>query len=92
MASRAVFGCLSAPPAGDRGPLPARAGDDDQQVPLDTKILRGILEGLGLRRDGDAINYQERAPLVIPPSHDLPPPEKPMPRLPTIRPGRTIPT
>jgi hypothetical protein len=55
-------------------PAPARAGDDD--VPLDTKIIRGLLESLGLRRDGEAINYQERAPLVIPPRLDLPPPEK----------------
>jgi hypothetical protein len=54
--------------------LPARAADDD--VPLDKKIMRGIMESLGLRRDGEAINYQERAPLVIPPSRTLPPPEK----------------
>jgi hypothetical protein len=53
---------------------PARAADDD--VPLDKKIFRGIMEGLGLQRDGEAINYQERAPLVIPPSRVLPPPEK----------------
>lgn len=53
---------------------PARAADDD--VPLDTKILRSIMESIGLRRDGEAINYQERAPLVIPPSRTLPPPEK----------------
>jgi hypothetical protein len=52
--------------------LPARAEDD---VPLDTKILRSILEGLGLERaDRDPINYQERPPLVLPPSHALPPP------------------
>ena len=54
-------------------PAPARAADD---VPLDTKILRGLLEGLGLKKDGDAIYYQERAPLVIPPGKILPPPEK----------------
>jgi hypothetical protein len=54
--------------------LPARAADDE--VPLDKKIFRGVLESLGLRRDGEAINYQERAPLVIPPSRTLPPPEK----------------
>lgn len=53
---------------------PARAADDD--VPLDSKILRSILESIGLRKDGEAINYQERAPLVIPPSRTLPPPEK----------------
>ena len=55
-------------------PCRRRAADDD--VPIDTKIFRGILEGLGLRKDGEAINYQERAPLVIPPSRALPPPEK----------------
>ena len=56
-------------------PTLARAGDDDD-TPADTKFLRGILEGIGLQRDGAAgINYQERAPLVIPPNHDLPPPE-----------------
>ena len=56
-------------------PAPARAADDD--VPVDQKFLRGIMEGLGFKRDGEAtINYQERAPLVLPPSRDLPPPEK----------------
>ena len=54
--------------------LPARAADDG--VSLDNKVYRGILEGLGLRKDGEAINYQERAPLVIPPSRALPPPER----------------
>lgn len=56
-------------------PTPARAADDEE-VPLDSKIFRGILESLGLRRDGEGINYQERAPLVIPPSRALPPPER----------------
>jgi hypothetical protein len=51
----------------------ARAGDSD--VPIDTKIFRGIMEGLGLQRDGQGINYRERPPLVIPPSRNLPPPE-----------------
>jgi hypothetical protein len=52
--------------------VPARAEED---VPLDTKIFRGIMESLGLKRDGEGINYQERGPLVIPPRLDLPPPE-----------------
>ncbi len=52
--------------------LPARAEED---LPVDRKIMRGIMEGLGLQRDGEAINYQERAPLVIPPSRNLPVPE-----------------
>ncbi len=55
-------------------PTIARAADDN--VPIDTKILQGLLEGLGLKRDGQAgIDYQERAPLVVPPSRDLPSPE-----------------
>ena len=57
-------------------PGTARAADDG--LPVDTKIMRGIMEGLGLRRDGDAaIDYQERAPLVLPSGRTLPPPEKP---------------
>ncbi len=53
----------------------ARAGDDDD-VSIDQKVYRSIMEGLGLKRDGEAtINYQERGPLVLPPSRNLPPPE-----------------
>ena len=56
--------------------VPARAGDDDDWI--DSK-LRGILEGIGLRRDGDkTIDYHERSPLVIPSTTtQLPPPENP---------------
>lgn len=54
---------------------PARAADDEQT--FDQKIVRGIMDGLGFKRDGEAgINYQERAPLVIPSSRDLAPPEQ----------------
>lgn len=56
-------------------PAQVRAADDD--VPVDQKVMRSIMDGLGLKRDGEAtINYQERGPLVLPPSRDLPPPEK----------------
>jgi hypothetical protein len=55
-------------------PTPARAADDD--MPLDSKILRGLMEGIGLQKEEKIINYQERAPLVIPPSKTLPPPER----------------
>jgi hypothetical protein len=73
--SRAAFGCLLGAALLAPG-TPARAGDNDDNVPLDTKIIRGILEGIGLRRDGsEGIAYRERAPLVLPPSHALPPPE-----------------
>jgi hypothetical protein len=54
---------------------PARAADDEDVAP-DTKFLRGILESIGLQRDEKIINYQERPPLVIPPSRTLPPPER----------------
>ena len=53
-----------------------RAADDEESVPLDTKILRDFLQGLGLRRDGAGIDYRERSPLVLPPSRELPQPEK----------------
>ena len=70
---------------------PAQAADDE--VTVDQKFMRGIMEGLGLKRDGEEmINYRERSPLVIPPSRALPPPERVMRRLPTILRGRKIPT
>src|SRR5690349_25145847 len=54
---------------------PALAEDDEPS--FDQKIMQGIMDGLGFKRDGEAnINYQERAPLVIPPSRDLLPPEQ----------------
>lgn len=52
------------------------ADDDDDNDLLDVRILRGILNGLGLKRDGQAIEYRERSPLVLPRSKELPPPEK----------------
>jgi hypothetical protein len=75
--SRAAFGCLLGV-ALLAAAVPARAadGDNNDGVPLDTRILRGLLENLGLRQGGNDIDYGERAPLVIPPNHDLPPPER----------------
>src|SRR5262245_25275643 len=56
-------------------PASARAADDEDSI--DKKVMRGIMEGLGLKRDGEEmINYRERSPLVIPPSRELPPPER----------------
>jgi hypothetical protein len=69
-ASVLVFGAAAV-----LGSAPVRAADD--QPTWDEKMMRGIMDGLGLKRDGEAnINYQERAPLVIPPSRDLLPPEQ----------------
>ncbi|MCW5692127.1 MAG: hypothetical protein KIT48_07160 [Pseudolabrys sp.] len=57
--------------------LPARAADAGDDRPWDSKLIGNLLEGLGLQSPNkDAIVYQERAPLVIPPSTDLPTPEK----------------
>ena len=56
------------------GSAPARAADDEPG--FDEKVMNSIMTGLGFKKDGAAeINYQERAPLVIPPSRELPPPE-----------------
>jgi hypothetical protein len=54
----------------------ALAQDDEEEVPLDTKIFRQFMKDLGIRRDGESIDYRERAPLVVPPSRDLPPPQR----------------
>src|SRR5437763_14523241 len=50
------------------------AADDEEEVPLDTKLLRQFMKDLGLKRGEDGIEYRERAPLVVPPTRNLPPP------------------
>src|SRR5215471_9104571 len=51
------------------------AGDDDDDDLADTKFLKGLLRGLGLRNGQEAgIEYKERPPLVVPPNRDLPAP------------------
>jgi hypothetical protein len=55
----------------------ALAEDDDDELP-DTKFFKSLMTGLGLKKDGvqkSGIDYQERAPLVVPPNRDLPPPQ-----------------
>jgi len=55
---------------------PALAADDEEDDDwYDVKIMRKVLNGLGLKRDGAAIDFRERSPLVVPPSRDLPPPD-----------------
>jgi len=52
----------------------ARAGDDDDGP----SVLGSILQGIGLkdpRATYDGIDYNERSPLVVPPTRDLPPPQ-----------------
>jgi hypothetical protein len=53
----------------------ACAEEEEEQLTIDQKILRGILSGIGLQRDKPPIEFRERSPLVVPPSRDLPPPE-----------------
>lgn len=56
------------------GPLSSqlRAADDDEEESIETKFIKGLL-GINNR---DAINYRERAPLVVPPDlNRLPAPE-----------------
>jgi hypothetical protein len=53
----------------------AQNAQEEEEVPLDTKIFRQLMKDLGMRRDGESIDYRERAPLVVPPSRDLPPPQ-----------------
>ena len=73
--SRAALGCMLGMTL-LAATAPARAADGDENVPLDTKILRGLMEQLGLKRDEKGISYEERAPLVIPGDKTLPPPER----------------
>lgn len=56
---------------------PARADDVGEERPWDSRLLGNVLESLGLQSPNKSeIVYQERAPLVIPPSTNLPIPEK----------------
>lgn len=71
---RAVVGGLLGVAIIVAGGAVARAADDDQ--PFEQKLIKNILGGLGVDVGRqESIDYQERPPLVIPPSRDLPPPE-----------------
>jgi hypothetical protein len=54
----------------------AAEAEDDDDTPFEEKIIKDILGAVGVDVGRqNSINYQERPPLVIPPSRDLPPPE-----------------
>jgi len=58
-------------------PGSARADDDDPTSiwNFDTKLYRGVMNGLGFRDGNEStIEYRERSPLVVPPNRNLPPP------------------
>ena len=68
---RVLWGCLALVLA--FGAASAHAEDDDEDLTFEQKLMRNLLGGvLGT---GPGIDYRERAPLVVPPSRDLPPPE-----------------
>lgn len=66
MGMAVVIGCAG---------IGAHAADDDDDALPDVKLLRGIMKGLGFKRDEAAIDYRERSPLVLPPGKELPAPE-----------------
>jgi hypothetical protein len=68
-----VLGVVLAVGFGAQGALAQSA--DEEDLPLETKIFRRFMKDLGMQRDGDQIEYRERAPLVVPPSRNLPPPQ-----------------
>ncbi len=49
------------------------ASDDDEAI--DTKLFRRFMKEMGFKRSEEGIEYRERAPLVVPPSRNLPPPQ-----------------
>src|SRR5262245_8678103 len=57
------------------GSASAQNAADEEDVPLDTKIFRQIMKDLGMKRGDEGIEYRERAPLVVPPSRELRPPQ-----------------
>jgi hypothetical protein len=71
--SRAALVCVVAAVCALAASRPALAADDEEDdEPFETKIMKAIL---GIN-DGDSIDYRERAPLVVPPSMNLVPPEQ----------------
>jgi hypothetical protein len=49
--------------------------DEDEDLPADTKFFRKLFKEFGLQREGPGVEFRERAPLVVPPSRDLPLPQ-----------------
>lgn len=48
-------------------------GQEDD--PIDTNLMKGVMQGLGaIDPNEKAIDYKPRAPLVVPPNRNLPPP------------------
>src|ERR1035437_10120968 len=65
--SRAAFGCLLG--AALLAPGPGAPAGEENAAPTTPKILRRILGGIARGKEGKPINSEERAPLVLPPTH-----------------------
>jgi hypothetical protein len=57
------------------GAFAQSAGEDEDDTALDTKIFRRVMKEMGFRSNEVGIEYRERAPLVVPPNRNLPPPQ-----------------
>lgn len=55
--------------------MPALAAEDDNKT-IDQSVMDTIMRGIGLERESPQIDYHERGPLVIPPTKNLPAPER----------------
>jgi hypothetical protein len=54
------------------------ADDQDENLLPDVKFFRNLMRAIGLRNGQEAgVDAHERAPLVLPPNRDLPPPAAP---------------
>lgn len=54
------------------------ADDQDENLLPDVKFFRNVMRAIGLRNGQEAgVDAHERAPLVLPPTRDLPPPAAP---------------
>jgi hypothetical protein len=47
----------------------------EEELPADTKFFRKLLKEFGMQLGDENVEFRERAPLVVPPSRDLPPPQ-----------------
>ncbi len=52
----------------------AVAADDEEDLTFEQKLMRNLMGGIFT--PGPEIDYRERSPLVVPPTRDLPPPDK----------------
>jgi hypothetical protein len=71
----AFAGMLAVVIAAGGGSAYAQAAGNDDDEALDTKMFRRFMQELGFRQNDIGIDYRERAPLVVPPSRKLPPPQ-----------------